>query len=250
MTSDGVSYQKQDGNLTTVKSALDELITKSSKVNDLEKKVTDYEKGVHYLFDVAKVGDYVSYDAGIWASATAKPTKQGDFGGNEANKNKGYSVSLCDNTTTSLNGWRVLSKDEENKTVTIVHAGQPECYYHVYNSENQSSSVKALNERANKYKNTIYADSAHALDYNEAKEITTNISSTEDDLRKTGARYWLATPYNDDALYYVSTTGSINNNGYNFDSWGFRPVIVLKSSVITTGKGQDQVGNSDTWIIA
>ncbi len=237
--SESVSYTK-DGKLTTVKNALDELITKSSKVDDLEKKVTDYEKKVHYLADKVQIGEYVAYDAGTWGDATGRPTEQEQFGGNAAHTNKGASVEWCwmSNYKTTLQGWRVLSKDEKTKTVTIVHAGQPECYKH---QTDQNNSIDKLNNRANEYKNS-YAESAHAMTEEEARGI-----EQSNNLRTTGDCYWLANAYSSNNLVFVNMDGDIGH--YNGRSYGFRPVIVLKSSVLTTGEGRDSFGNK-AWILA
>ncbi len=245
MTSDGVSYQKKDGNLTTVKSALDELITKSSKVDKLEKKVTDYEKKVHYLADKVQVGDYVAYDAGEWKESAGQPTQQGQFGGYTQGKNRGESV-VCKSTygSTDLKGWRVLKK--ENNQVYLVHAGQPECYYHAGGGHSEES-VKLLNERAKQYMNS-YADSAHAINKQEALDITGSYDTTTEDLRTTGAEYWLATEYDTFSLWYVYSAGDMRR--YNGTSLGFRPVIVLKSTVLTMGQGSDGFGHNDAWILA
>ncbi len=248
LTSESVSYQKKDGELTTVKSALDDLITKSSKVDELEKKVTDYEQTVHYLADKVTVGDYVAYDAGRWENSAKLPTKQGEFGGNEANKNKGNSVACHEGTAPTYKGWRVLYVDKKSKTVTIVHAGQPECYYHA-SSDISDESVKLLNERAQStYKNNKYAESAHAMTYQEAFDITGDRNATDKTLRKIGTYYWLATETGVTHLWIVQADGSIYQ--HNTIGHGFRPVIVLKSTVLTTGRGTDQVGNPDAWILA
>ncbi len=190
-----------------------------------------------YLATKANVGDYVAYDAGDWGGATSEPTAQGKFGGNGVG-NRGNSVK-CNGYTPNKKGWRVLKK--ENNQVYLVHAGQPECYYHA--SGYSDASVKALNNRTQQYMNK-YADSAHAMTQPEANALTQS-----SDLRTTGAHYWLATANGSYSLYYVITGGGIiyDSDGY---SRGLRPVVVLKSTVLTTGTGNDQVGNSGAWILA
>ncbi len=237
LTSESVSYTK-DGKLTTVKSALDELITKSSKVDDLEKKITDYEKTVHYLADKVTVGDYVAYDAGTWETSAKLPTKQGDFGGYTQWQSKNASVA-CGNYTTNLNGWRVLFKDEKTKTVTIIHAGQPECYYH--GTDPNESQTKLDGRAQDTYKDSKYAESAHAMTQTEL-----NVFAIANDLRNTLAQYWLATTFDSNDLYCVRDGGGLGHD--NSISLGFRPVIVLKSTVLTTGQGKDSFGNP-AWIL-
>ncbi len=252
--SESVSYQKKGGELTTVKSALDELINTSlTKIDTLEEKVSDYKKLTIYLADNAKVGDYVAYDAGDWETSTKKPTEQGEFGGNDANTNKGYSVSNCGDIShsTSLNGWRVLKND--GTTVTLVHAGQPECYYHSSTiTGSKNASAKLLDERSQSiYVNPIYADSAHALNYEEALAITGNGSPDEKaTLRAIGSAYYLATPNSNserNTLLCVNFIGSMNCDAANVG--GFRPVVVLKPGILTTGQEPDKVGNEKAWTL-
>ncbi len=256
LESSSVSYTKKDGQLTTVKSALDELINKSlSRIGELEEQVNDYEKGVHYLADVANVGEYVIYDAGNWNETKEKPTSDGQFGGYTINTSKNLS-STCSGSMT-LKGWRVLSKNEKTKTVTIVHAGIPECYYHGTDS---NDSVNKLNTRANNYKNS-YAQSAHGMTLQEALTITDNLADTSNDLNKTGRFYWLASScsnsnnesydkcidgdfgkYSDTALYSVYPSGLLDDNYINgafVHLGGFRPVVELKAKILTTGQGKD-----------
>ncbi len=236
LTSDGVSYTK-NGETITVKKALDELITKSSKVDELEERVSDYKKLTIYLADQVQVGDYVIYDVGKWTSSSGLPTTQGTFGGYTSGTSKGKSIETCvsgGNYKTNLNGWRVLTVNKTTHDVTIVHAGQPECYYHGYDP---SDSINKLNEKAKEYMNE-YAESAHAITKNEVDVI-----AQDNTLRKTGATYCLATANGSTNLYGVgSTEGEIfADNGHPY---GFRPVIVLKANIKTTGKGTDEFGQS------
>ncbi len=244
--SSSVSYKKKDGTITTVKQALDDLINTSlSRIDELDEKVTDYEKGIHYLADVVKVGEYVAYDAGEWNETKEKPKSQGEFGGYTDGQSKNDSVEWCysNSHTTSLKGWRVLSKNETTKTVTIIHAGQPECYYH---GTNPTESITKLNDRAkNQYLNQIYAESAHAMNYGDAYAITGDGGATSETLRNTGSLYWLTNSGYPTGLYYVWYDGSIHSDETN--SFGFRPVIELKAKILTTGQGSDKVGNNKAW---
>ncbi len=236
LTSESVSYQKKDGELTTVKSALDELITKSSKVDDLEEKAKVYKYA--YLYDVAKVGDYVDYNAGDWKDSSKMPTENGSFGGYNAGTSKNASVEKCGGGTTNLNGWRVLSKNEKTKTVTIVHAGEPECYYHEYRDSN--TGVINLDNRAKEYMNE-YAQSSRSI----KKEDIETITPQSNTLRMIGDWYWLATVYSNYDLYSVYASGIINGGGNSY-AFGYRPVVELKSSVFTPGKGTDMF-SQDAW---
>ncbi len=236
LTSDGVSYRK-NGETITVKQALDDLINTSlTEIDSLKEHAKVYKYAE--LYDAVQVGDYVAYDAGDWKESAEKPTKSCEFGGYSANTSKNSSVERCytySSNSTTLNGWRVLKK--EDRKVYLVHAGQSECYYHSTICNN--TSVTKLNERANEYKNE-YAESAHAMTKDEAEAIAINNS-----LRMTGSYYWLANSYNDIYLWYVNYQSYI---GYSDNSMGFRPVIVLKPNVLTTGQGQDEF-KQKAWIL-
>ncbi len=214
-------YDNEKTSASNVKAALDELFEKAKPKYDLA--------------SVVSVGDYVAYDAGTWTETKVnKPTIHGEFSGYIAGQNKANSVD------TSLKGWRVLSVDASTKTITIVHAGQPEYYYH---GTNPSSSITNLNNRATStYLNSTYASSAHAMNKGEADAI-----DQSSNLRNIGAQYWLASDcecgvgnlwdvYIDGVMYTGNSSGVM----------GFRPVVVLKSGIKTIGKVKDAVGN-EAW---
>ena len=88
-----------------------------------------------------------------------------------------------------------------------------------------------------------YAESAHAMTKEEVDAI-----AESDNLRATRARYSLATASDNTNLYYVGESGAI---GLTYSAiHGFRPVVVLKSTVLTTGTGTDKAGNSGAWLLA
>ncbi len=241
LSSESVSYTKKSGELTTVKQALDELISKSlTEIDSLKEKVDGYEKTVHYLADQVQIGDYVAYDAGNWDTTVDKQSAHGKFSGYTQGKSKNASISVCHpSSSTSLQGWRVLSKDEKQKTVTIVHAGQSECYFHGYGDGYNIESVNLLNERAKQYINSKYAASAHAMKYEEAQTI-----EQSSNLRNIGSRYWLGTVAGEWWVRSVFEDGGFNTNHSNL--YGYRPVVVLKTGILTTGKGQDEF-DQDAW---
>ncbi len=245
LTSESVSYIK-NGETITVKKALDDLINTSlTEIDKLKEKVSDYEEQVHFLSDVAKVGDYVAYDAGTWNESKSKPKAQGEFGGYTSDTNRGESVVCRESQAPSLQGWRVLEIDQNTKTVTLVHAGQPECYYHSGNSStDQKASIDNLNSRGNQYVNKAYATSGRSM----TKEDTDKINSSSD-LRKINTTYWLANAWESTYLWSIYSNGNINSGYSGAYVFGFRPVVVLKSKILTTGKGKDQVGNNDAWLL-
>ena len=233
LTSDGVSYQK-NGETITVTKALDDLINTSlTKIDELEAKAKIYRYAE--LVDVVEIGDYVNYDAGKWSTSKTKPESQGQFGGYNANTSKNASVACYEETAPKYQGWRVLSKDTNSRTVTIIHAGQPECYYHA--SGYSDASVELLNKEAEQYMNT-YAKSARSSIGDDINSLGGN------DLRNIGSEYWLASKNGQYHLYMVRASGG--------EAWshtaamGFRPVIVLKSETLTNGKIKDQF-NNDAW---
>ncbi len=193
-------------------------------------------KGV-YLADKVSSGQYVAYDAGQWDAAKASPTAQEKFGGNGIG-NKAVSVK-CGGFTPTSSGWKVLKV--VNKQVYLVHAGQPECYY--LSTGYAGASKNLLDERARTYMDVKYAESAHAMTKEEVDAI-----AESDNLRATRARYSLATASDNTNLYYVGESGAI---GLTYSAiHGFRPVVVLKSTVLTTGTGTDKAGNSGAWLLA
>ena len=135
--------------------------------------------------------------------------------------NKGTSVACYESTAPSLKGWRVLYVDKDTKTVTLVHAGQPECYNHSYSYD--SVSVANLNDRGSQYVNDSYATLGRSINRTDANKI-----DATNDLKKIGAVYYLADDYLNygNCLYGVNADGSINN--CMSTTYGFRPVIVLK----------------------
>ncbi len=250
LSSESVSYTKQDGKLTTVKNALDELISKSSKVDDLEKQVADYKKLTIYLADQVQVGDYVDYDAGSWNDTKEKPIEHGEFGGYSANQSKNSSVESCipddSHGSTTLKGWRVLNIDKINHNVTIVHAGTPECYRHAYTSiDDAVASINLLNEHGSQYVNKAYATSGRSI----TKADLENIDK-ENNLRKTNNYYWLATQNDKNqvgSLYLIRADGDFQiGNNIEGHSFGYRPVVELKPNIKTTGKGTDEFGQ-EAW---
>jgi len=199
-----------------------------------------------YLVDVVNVGDFVNYDAGTWTSTVAAPTSHGNFGGYTGGTNKSTSVT-CHTRTPQYSGWRVFSKSGSGASgvVTLVHAGQPECYYHAFeNSEYASASITALNNRANsQYVNSTYATSARNMACSdltpyESTACTDNEPLIDNVLTITGGTYFIATARRTFGLWNVSFRGynSYNDeNGYPRAGLGIRPIVTLKAGIKKTG---------------
>lgn len=181
------------------------------------------------LSSKVNVGDAVIYDAGTWDTTVTVPNSNGMFGGYlqglSKNTNSAYKCRKEDSNTQT--GWRVLSVS--NGTVTIVHAGTPECYYHGKGA-NAANSVKILNDRAAIYANN-FAQSARMMDYND-------FNSAPDTIKNIENHYYLATAEDSTDLWYVTDSG--RTDGGSMRANGVRPVIVLKNNIYTTDEKQNE----------
>ena len=193
-----------------------------------------------YLAAVAKPGDIVNYDAGKWTETAAIPTTQGKVGGYTSGNSKGKGVSCTNPRNTTKDGWIVLSNS--NGVVTITTKGTPECYYHAIGG-NASSSISVINSEASKYVNSKFATSAMMMTYNEASAILNKANSGSDseiykNMLITGDYYYLATKGN--SSYTIKSVRQAftdleeitDRAGY---AQGIRPMVTLKSEVVTTG---------------
>lgn len=172
-----------------------------------------------------KVGDYVAYDAGTWGSSAAIPTTNKNFGGYESGKSKNSSVKCRNEDTSTASGWRVLSVN--GSTVTIIHAGISECYYHDVTSADEA--ISTLNNRARTtYMNSFASD---------ARMMTLNDYNSNTTFQNIGSHYYMATRKDNTTLYYVSYTGRLSGGSARAN--GVRPIVVLKSNVTTTGKNSN-----------
>ena len=188
---------------------------------EIKLKVSD---GFSRLSDIAKVGDYIYYDAGNWDKNTDLPEygcyNKTCFGGVNV-ESKNMSVSTCESSGSLNNGWKVLSVGEDN--VKIVHAGIPECFY--YDNTNNDT----LNNRANIYLNKTFGTSAKILSIDDYYELKN--SKDFDKIFSINSDYYLS---NDNKVIY-----SVKNNiwvptvTYN-KAIGYRPVIELKSDVFVS----------------
>lgn len=177
------------------------------------------------------VGDKIAYDPGKWSEGNGTVNNtNGVFSGYTANVSKSIGVKCrgADDTATR-NGWVVLSKTDT--TVTIVHAGTPECYYH--GRVSSSTAVNNLNTRAQSYMNG-FAQSARAMN-----KADYDVNPTSNHV---GTHYYLATVKSSETLHMIALN---RETGGSARAGGFRPVIVLKSNVKTTAKN----GNGE-WILS
>ena len=98
---------------------------------------------------------------------------------------------------------------------------------------------KILNEKG-------YISDVHAMNYNEAYNITNNSSSTNG-IRNIGSTYWLASANSnsDNGEWCVNDSGSFYNTSC-YACYGVRPIVSLTSGVyIKSGTGTE----SDPYIL-
>ena len=182
------------------------------------------------LASKVKVGDKVRYDAGNWDKTVAIPAKDGGFGGYTSGQSKNNSVKCWDKQEpgTPNNGWVVLSVS--NGKVILVHAGTPECYYHGSNSNN---SISKINSRASAYINSKYAESARILSCGDPGiNCTQEVALSTPHI--TNTHYYLPSAKSSSVLWGVSYNGIVR--GYSQRALGIRPIVVLKSDVMTSGQ--------------
>lgn len=208
-------------------------------------------KNGRLLSSVAKPGQYVNYDAGVWTTTSPTERKQDGFTwGYTSGQSKNNSGSKCfeqdyANGIQPQNGWIVLSVT--NGKVVLVHAGVPECMYHDKVTASNTFLTK-LNARANEYLNRNYAESASILSCNSPGMNGcqgTSVDKTNYKFHATGRHYYLASPKDGISIWGVRASGSLT--GFTYRSNGVRPVVVLKSTILTTGGNGSQ---SSPWLIS
>ena len=215
------------------------------------------------LLDVVELGEYVKYPIEYDNVVTYK-----DENGNEY--------------VSTNEGWQVLGI--ENDSVNIVTAGVPMTYNHVSGTSSESVNNLTNNfmttefatnesESGNKYISTgfdsektlaeIFANGYTKVEGAElipvvstitkedilaltgASELVAGKGLTNDKgVLETGAPYYLASVYeNDSSLWSVDADGIL---GYSANELGIRPVVGVKSTIMTTGK--NRIGEWDVEI--
>lgn len=209
------------------------------------------------LSSAAKPGQYVNYDAGVWTTTSTYEVREDGFTwGYTSGQSKNQSGSKCydndfakdsnGNIIKPKNGWIVLSVTDGK--VVLVHAGVPECMYHD-NKTSANSFITKLNGRASQYLNSNYAESASILNCNSTgingcKDYST-VDKTNYKFHVTGRHYFLATAKDGITIWGVRASGSFAGTSYR--SYGVRPVVVLKSTILTTGGNGSE---SSPWVIS
>lgn len=197
------------------------------------------------LSEVAKIGDFVDYDAGIWGQ---DEISIGSNGWLRFPKGESRSKSI---EGSSSGGWRVI--EIENDAVTIIHAGVAASGmwgYQYDDSVRAAQRLSCLNSACETYYlNKNFATSSSIP----PKTIIDNIDrDLYKDLVFVGQKYAVNTyiPYNYIPFYSVKE----NYDADNAYSYGeglprMRPVVTLKSKLLTsTSKTKDEFGH-DCWVL-
>ena len=249
----------------------DKLTNKQVVVEVQVVETTEPSLATHFGAYVNYVPDDATWDSSKLSSyGVSETTKSNlgfdiyDLGTSSAATGKAKSQSItCKDSRykTKYNGWRVLDVSSSGQ-ITLIHAGTPECYYHenLYSTsvtllETASTSSSPGDSKAwTKYGNATYAQSVHYMTNEDFNLITYQINKNNNytikdiadstchkktkftacgydhDMIDIGSYYWLASGYNAINLYFWAPSDRNVNNWY-YDSYGVRPVVVLKSGL-------------------
>ncbi|MBR1385833.1 MAG: hypothetical protein IJ568_03265 [Bacilli bacterium] len=191
------------------------------------------------LASKVSVGDLVAYDAGTWNETRNQEVKtEGYSWGFAGGTSKNIGVACRTQDKDTKNGWVVIAVN--NGKVIIAHAGTPECVYHGTKAS-ASTLVSTINGRANQYLNSKYGESASIMNCSTAG-VSCEASKVLTGIYAPGTHYYLASVKDSTTVWGITSTGRVTGmSGY---SQGIRPVIVLKSTVLTTGKD-----SNGAWIL-
>jgi len=100
-------------------------ITEQTKLPDDNESQQPPVQEETYLIDIVQIGDFIAYDAGLWTGAEISDK----FTTHDIDSSKNNSF-ICGENMSPNSGWRVLDKKGTGAegTITIVHAGIPDCY--------------------------------------------------------------------------------------------------------------------------
>ena len=195
--------------------------TWSYNINNIKKVVTCniyFKKNLDtYLVDKVSVGSFIDYLPPTGKSSVSK---------------------TCLNPyANQYSGWRVLSKNGSgiNGTVTLVHAGTPECYYHQVGQSAQS--LINLNNIGKSYVNSALASTGRSMNCNDLKIYNSNACVNtviiNNDIIKTGTIYYLASAFDNNLLWGANLDVDVASHASN--TFGVRPVIELKPGIQKIG---------------
>lgn len=232
----------------------------TSEYNDCIGKKVDMNK----LYEVAEIGDFVSYDAGIWPSTKNISTNNLTFGGYRAGTSRN-NTSKC-LASSGLNGWRVLSIEEN--IVKLIHAGITECFYFDFSENNLGynyrkimtnvTSNKIIGEYPNEFKNwnniylnKDYATEVHLITKNEYEKWYNNgIENSTQDMINIGVDYLFSDVEDIDTSSLINIYDSNNKEivTKNKGKYGIRPIVVLNENIKTSGSITNTYGIKE-WIL-
>ncbi len=190
-------------------------------------------------------------------------TKQSEIDSGAVITNRNQSVSPQKNCgEPNYNGWQVLEcevKNGKEYITKLTHTGSPENFVYYLTANNDSyraeyllsggirrinnntlsnniTKINARNWDMYKDKKQLdLIDEVHCMTYDEANKISQQV-------RNTGAYYWLISSMDSTNLYGVMKTGEmvgsyVNGNNY---CWGIRPVVTMVDGVyIASGTGTE-----------
>jgi len=216
------------------------------------------DKGPTYysLTEKLKVGNYVTYDAGIWEEDKSIPNRSSAYtlGGykKDSSRNDGITCNYISDEEyleQKRSGWRVFSIEED--VVTLIHDGISMCYYHGYGNNTNDKSVKILSGNDESISFDYYLDSDFASnvkilskeDIDKFYNEDSSYKKINDDLINVGIPYWLATKKGTTFMWYVTEGGMVATDQVGM--YGVRILVTLKEEVKTTG-----LTDNKEWILA
>ena len=212
------------------------------------------------LSSVAKVGDYVDYDAGNWTTTATVPSNGNlySFGGYKSGDSRNNSVSCDGSVSNDEGGWRILSIEDDG--ITLIHAGMSECFifaneakalYVLTGSNPSGINVSGLTPRNyNEYVDNKYATKAMIATKAMVEGNSTIFPrESESIFFRKDKRYVLGDTYNGHLTYIDE--GILNYAPATDTVFGIKPIVILKNTVKTIGAMPNTSGeeNNKTWLL-
>lgn len=212
------------------------------------------------LSSVAKVGDYVDYDAGNWTTTAMVPSNGNlySFGGYKSGDSRNNSVSCDGSVSNDEGGWRILSIEDDG--ITLIHAGMSECFifaneakalYVLTGSNPSGINVSGLTPRNyNEYVDNKYATKAMIATKAMVEGNSTIFPrESESIFFRKDKRYVLGDTYNGHLTYIDE--GILNYAPATNTVFGIKPIVILKNTVKTIGAMPNTSGeeNNKTWLL-
>lgn len=199
------------------------------------------------LSEVAQIGDFVNYDAGIWESTNPRLFNDG-YLRVPASRNKNESLEECNIS----GGWRIL--EISGSTVQIIHAGTPAQGKWSYSDPNlgkgRREAYLEFNQKCSEFVNTNLATEGRMPLFQDLEKLDLD---KHEDLAFVGQHYMVSI-YNSSYINkteYVCVYKSKGETWWGFiyddDFYFMRPIVTLKAEMLTsTTKTKDEFGH-DCW---